>query len=67
MRTAAFAATLLLLLTACSTTTTSSTESPYEQPNQLMGAEIDRRIDQIPYLHREELLDNLLWLSQSGE
>ncbi|MCR9246934.1 MAG: HEAT repeat domain-containing protein, partial [bacterium] len=46
---------------------TSSTESPYEQPNQLMGAEIDRRIDQIPYLHREELLDNLLWLSQSGE
>lgn len=66
MRTAAFAATLLLILTACSTTDNSNA-SPYDQPNPLMATEISRRIEQIPYLHREELLENLLWLSQTGE
>ncbi|MCA8949781.1 MAG: HEAT repeat domain-containing protein [Planctomycetes bacterium] len=66
MRTAAFAATLLLTLTACSTTET-KVESPFESPNDLMAVEISRRIEQIPYLHREELLENLLWLGQTGE
>ena len=32
-----------------------------------MGKEIDHRVAQIPYQHREELFNNLLWLSQSGE
>ena len=65
MRIAATAATLLIALTACSTT--ESTVSPYQQPNQLMSTEINQRIDQIPYQHRDELVQNLLWLSQTGE
>lgn len=65
MRIAATAATLLFALTACSTTET--TVSPYLQPNLLMSTEINQRIDQIPYQHREELVQNLLWLSQTGE
>jgi HEAT repeat protein len=32
-----------------------------------MAGEIDQRIEQIPYQHREELLQNLLWLAQTGE
>ncbi len=65
MRIAATAATLLFALTACSTT--ESKVRPYQQPNSLMSTEIDQRIDQIQYQHREELLDNLLWLAQTGE
>lgn len=57
---------LLLLLPSCSTTDTAS-ESPFQQPNSLMSGEISRRIEQIPYQHREELLQNLLWLAQTGE
>lgn len=66
MRTAAFAATILLSLAACSTTP-KKVKSAYDQPNDLMAVEISRRVEQIPYLHREELLENLLWLSQTGE
>jgi hypothetical protein len=43
------------------------TESPFAAPNQLMGEEIRNRIASIPYQHRSELFDNLLWLSQTGE
>jgi hypothetical protein len=32
-----------------------------------MGQEIQSRVEQIPFQHREELLQNLLWLSQTGE
>lgn len=66
MRIAAIAATLLFALASCSTTEADPI-SPYQQPNQLMSGEIDRRIEQIPYQHREELLQNLLWLAQTGE
>lgn len=66
MRIAATCATLLFLLPACSTTNSSSA-SPFQQPNSLMAGEITRRIDQIPYQHREELLLNLMWLAQTGE
>jgi hypothetical protein len=66
MRIAATGATLLLLLQACSTTETSS-NSPFQQPNSLMAGEITRRVEQIPYQHRDELLQNLMWLAQTGE
>lgn len=64
MRIAATAATVLFAFAACSTT---ETVSPYQQPNELMGNEIDQRIAQIPFQHRQELLQNLLWLAQTGE
>ncbi len=66
MRIAATCATLLLVLQACSTTG-SSADNPYLQPNSLMAGEITRRVEQIPYQHRDELLQNLLWLAQTGE
>lgn len=66
MRIAATAATLLFALASCSTTE-QVTVSPYQQPNSLMTAEINQRIQQIPYQHREELVQNLLWLEQTGE
>ncbi|MCA8974633.1 MAG: HEAT repeat domain-containing protein [Planctomycetes bacterium] len=67
MRIAAFGATLMIAFAACSTTTPEKTDSPFTQPNKLMAAEISRRIDQIPYQHREELVESLLWLVQTGE
>ena len=66
MRIAATAATLLFALASCSTTE-SSEGSDFLQPNQLMAGEINNRIEQIPYQHRDELLQNLLWLGQAGE
>lgn len=66
MRIAAFGATLLFAFAACSTTNSAS-ESPFQQPNSLMTEEISRRVEQIPYQHRDELLQNLLWLAQTGE
>ncbi|MFN7590554.1 MAG: HEAT repeat domain-containing protein [Planctomycetota bacterium] len=66
MRIAAIGATLLLALASCSSTPT-TTESPFQQPNSLMAGEIDQRVEQIPYQHRDELLQNLLWLAQTGE
>lgn len=65
MRIAAIGATVLLAFAACSTTDSSS--SPYQQPNSLMAGEITRRMQEIPYQHREELLENLMWLAQTGE
>ena len=67
MRIAALGATLLIGFTACSTTSTTETDSTYQQPNSLMGVEITRRVEQIPFQHREELLQNLMWLAQAGE
>ena len=64
MRIAATVATVLIAFAACSTT---GTVSPYQQPNELMGNEINQRIAQIPFQHRQELLQNLLWLAQTGE
>ena len=63
MRTVAI--TTLLVLTACGTTRDHSSE--FAQPNQLMGQEISRRIEEIRYQHRDVLFNNLLWLAQSGE
>ena len=64
MRTAATSAIALFALAACSTTTP---VSPYQQPNDLMSTEIRQRVEQIPLQHREELLQSLLWLVQTGE
>lgn len=47
--------------------TTSHATSDYAQPNSLMAKEIDSRVEQIPYQHRDELYNNLLWLGQRGE
>lgn len=66
MRIAAIGASLLLALASCSTTKPSS-DSPFVQPNPLMAEEISRRIEQIPFQHREELLENLVWLAERGE
>ena len=67
MRIAALGAALLIGFAGCSTTSSSETDSNYQQPNSLMGVEITRRVEQIPFQHREELLQNLMWLSQAGE
>lgn len=52
----------LLPLSACG-----GGSSPYVRPNDLMASEIENRVMQIPFQHREELFQNLLWLAQSGE
>lgn len=65
MRSVYLTSLLLLAVSACGTTRTN--DSPFQQPNQLMGMEIQERIDQIPYQQRDELFNNLLWLSQRGE
>jgi len=67
MRIAALGATLLIAFASCSTTSSAPTDSTYQQPNSLMGGEITRRVEQIPFQHREELLQNLMWLAQAGE
>lgn len=65
MRHLALMLVVLPALVACGTTTRN--DSPFAKPNSLMEQEIANRVAQIPYLHREELIDNLLWLSQAGE
>lgn len=57
--------TIVLALPSCSTTV--SSELPYSKPNSLMSEEISRRVGEIEFQHRGELLDNLLWLAQTGE
>jgi hypothetical protein len=57
---------LCLGLVACATTSTGE-DSTFMKPNDLMGREIEDRITQIPFQHREELFNNLLWLAQTGE
>lgn len=64
MRLQAIIPVTLAMLVGC---TTSAPESPYLQANPLMSGEISRRVAEIEFQHRGELLDNLLWLSQSGE
>jgi hypothetical protein len=66
------AATIVLLpLTAfavgCGSPKSRFEELDFAEPNQLVGKEINQRIEQIPYQHREELFNNLLWLAQQGE
>ncbi len=64
MRRLAILATLLSL-TACGIPFVGSN---FAQPNKLMGREIRARVTQIPYQHRQELLDNMLWLAtKAGE
>ncbi|GAB4150233.1 MAG: hypothetical protein Fur0037_18730 [Planctomycetota bacterium] len=68
MRIAAFSVTALLsLLAGCTTGSPKKAESPFVKPNSLMAEEIENRISNIPYQHREELLMNLQWLAQQGE
>ena len=66
MRIAALSVSALLFVFAgCAST--SGDDSPYVKPNSLMAEEIESRMQQIPYQHREELYQNLVWLSESGE
>lgn len=57
----------LVLLTSCGTTSSNQDGSEFSKPNQLMGEEIERRISEIPFQHRTDLYNNLLWLGQMGE
>jgi hypothetical protein len=66
MRIAATTALLLLVLQSCASAPAPST-SEFLEPNSLMAGEITRRVEQIPFQHRDELLQNLLWLSNAGE
>lgn len=56
---------LLFGLGSCATPTANQTQ--FAKPNTLMGDEIRSRIDNINYQHRDELVSNLLWLTQTGE
>ena len=56
---------LLLVFGGCAST--GGVDSPYVKPNSLMAEEIESRVQQIPYQHRDELLQNLMWLAQTGE
>lgn len=69
MRAAHVATALLIVLpAACGSSSSSRAEEiPFTEANELMAEEIDRRISQIPFQHREELFNNLLWLAQAGE
>lgn len=42
-------------------------ELEFAEPNKLVSKEIEERIAEIPYQHRDELFHNLLWLGQQGE
>lgn len=67
MRIAAlFVPALLLVLGSCGSSAPKN-ESSFAKPNTLIASEIQERIDQIPFQHRDELLRNLLWLQQTGE
>ena len=55
------------LLGSCGSVSESAKKSEYAAPNPLLRGEIQRRIDSIPYQHKEELLDNMLWLAAQGE
>ncbi len=58
---------LTVLLAGCAMFGSNQEQSPFAQPNSLMAGEIQNRVQQIPFQHREELVENLLWLSQVGE
>ena len=67
------AATCALLLTAFAVVSCGSKSRKYNddfdfaEPNQLVGKEIESRIEQIPFQRPDELFHNLLWLAQQGE
>ena len=63
MRLTALIATLLPLA-ACSTV--GDDPRPFAEANSLMLREIKARIGNIPFQHRQELLNNLLWLASRG-
>lgn len=65
MRIAVASATLFLFLQACSTT--NAVAEGFDKPNSLVAEEINRRVDQIPFQHRDELFENLVWMVQNGE
>jgi hypothetical protein len=67
MRIAALSALLSFAFAACSSPPPPPAADGFQQPNGLMATEINRRIEQIPYQHRDELYQNLLWLAQTGE
>lgn len=67
MRIASLTLPLLLLCAGACSLFSSEASSEYQQPNSLMADEIESRVKQIPFQHREELLQNLLWLAQTGE
>ncbi|MBL8724083.1 MAG: HEAT repeat domain-containing protein [Planctomycetes bacterium] len=67
MRIAALSALLLFAFAGCSSPPPPPPTDGFQQPNGLMATEINRRIEQIPYQHRDELYQNLLWLAQTGE
>ena len=57
----------MALVAGCGTTSEPTRGSEFAAPNPLLRGEIQKRIDNVPYLHREELLDSLLWLTVQGE
>lgn len=65
MRLQAIIPLTLVALTGCMTT--SGSDQPYAKANSVVAAEISRRVSDIQFQHRTELLDNLMWLAQSGE
>lgn len=59
---------LLFAFAACSTTSSSeSVDTTYGKPNSIVTSEIESRVAEIPFQHRDELLENLLWLAETGE
>jgi hypothetical protein len=57
------AAVVLVVSAGCST----GTNYDITAPGKLMQELIHQRIRQIPYQHKQELLHNMIWLSQAGE
>jgi hypothetical protein len=55
---------ILVTLAACATT--SDQTQPYAEANSLMRQEIQARIANIPFQHRQEMFNNLLWLATKG-
>lgn len=64
MRLQAIIPLALATLAGCTTTTT---DQPYAKANSVMAAEIGRRVKDMEFQQRTELLDNLMWLAQTGE
>lgn len=58
---------LLSVLGGCATSNPQPVRDSFDEPNALIGEEIEQRVKQIPFQHRDELLQNLTWLSQAGE
>ena len=55
---------IVLSLSACATVEEKS--HPFAEANSLVRQEIQARIANIPFQHRQELLNNLLWLATRG-